>query len=476
MYTCKLLFNHNLNYDMIIRFQLLVTIFCMSFFFSSPLFGQLSDDYSPIKLKGEIPAEFLKRIKSNVKLKYNNSLRLNTLQKKQFSIATEYALREIFQNGNIYFNDPLTDYVRKVGDHILHNSDLKNDVTFFVSRFNTPNATTWQDGTIIVNIGLLAKLENEAQLAFALAHEVSHFIQQHPYLQYGRFVKKKGETTTTNRPFVQSLDRTLNYELEADSIAIDLLSKANYNYHEGSKVLRIVKGDYEKETVDFMSYFSSDKFEVTQKFLCKPISYRDYMEAEGVNQKAVLSTDIRQRRLIQRLSRIEHQPNLRLHILSENLFEKVKAIAHFEMVEQSFRESNFLRSTYEALVLLNTYPNNKYLNIKVCENLYYLNSYNEMYIMNRVFFDQKKIEDDDYADFCCFINRMEQIDMRRMVSGLVKKQYQNYPSDERMLITMAKTVEAIHDMKYAKSYYERYVKMFPEGEHFISAKKKLEQL
>ena len=73
--------------------------------------------------------------------------------------------------------------------------------------------------------------------------------------------------------------------------------------------------------------------------------------------------------------------------------------------------------------------------------------------MNRVFFDQKKIEDDDYADFCCFINKMEQVDMRRMVSGLVKKQYQNYPSDERMLITMAKTVEAIHDMKYAKSYY-----------------------
>ena len=460
---------------MIARFQLLLLVLCISFVFSSPTFGQLSDDYTPIELRGEIPADFLKRIKGNVKLKYQNELRLNSLQKKQFNIATEYALREIFQNGNIYFNDPLTDYVRKVGDHILHNSDLKNDITFFISRFNTPNATTWQDGTIIVNIGLLAKLENEAQLAFALAHEVSHYIQQHPYLQYGRFVKKKGEKVNPNQPFVQSLDRTLNYELEADSIAIDLMSKANYNYHESSKVLRIIKGDYEKETVDFLSYFSSNKFEVTQDFLCKPISYRDYMESEEINQKTVLSTDIRQRHLIQHLSRFELQSNLKLNILSEGLFDKVKAIAHFEMVEQSFRESNFLRSTYEALVLLNTYPNNKYLNIKVCENLYYLNSYNEMYIMNRVFFDQKKIEDDDYADFCCFINKMEQVDMRRMVSGLVKKQYQNYPSDERMLITMAKTVEAIHDMKYAKSYYERYVKMFPDGEHFILAKNKLEK-
>lgn len=461
---------------MITHFRQLLLILFTSTFFGSPIFGQLTDDYAPIELRGEIPANFLKRIKGNVKLKYRNELRLNSSQKKQFDIATEYALREIFQNGNIYFNDPLTDYVRKVGDHVLHNSDLKNDVTFFVSRYSTPNATTWQDGTIIVNIGLLARLENEAQLAFALAHEVSHFIQQHPYLQYGRFVKKKSDQTVTNQPFVQSLDRTLNYELEADSIAIDLMSKANYNYHQGSTVLRIIKGDYQKETIDFMSYFTSDKFEVTQKHLCKPISYRDYMEAEEVNQKAILSTDIRQRRLIQQLSRAEYKPDLRNNILSERLFKKVKAIAQFEMVEQSFRESNFLRSTYEALILLNFYPNNKYLNIKVCENLYYLNNYNEMYIMNRVFFDQKKIEDDDYADFCCFINKMEKIDMRRMVSGLVKKQYQEYSSDERMLIIMAKTVEAMHDMKYAKSYYERYVKMFPDGEHFISAKKKLEQL
>lgn len=461
---------------MTIRFQLLIVVFCMSSFLSCPMFGQLIDDYSPIALKGEVPAEFLKRIKNNVKLEYDNSLRINSTQRKQFDIATEHALRKIFQNGNIYFNDPLTDYVRKVGDHILYNSNLKNDITFFVSRFNTPNATTWQDGTIIINIGLLAKLENEAQLAFALAHEVSHFIQQHPYLQYGRFVKKKEGTTTTNQPFVQNVDRTLIYELEADSIAVDLLSKANYNYHEGSKVLRILKGDYEKESIDFMSYLSSDKFEVTQKLLCKPISYRDYMESDDVNQKAILLTDIRQRRLIQRLSRIDIQPNLRLYILPERLFQKVKAIAHFEMVEQSFRASNFLRSTYEALVLLNTYPNNKYLNIKICENLYYLNSYNEMSIMNRIFFDQKRIEDDDYADFCCFINKMEQNDMRKMVSGLVKKQYQSYSSDERMLITMAKTIEAVYDMKYAKSYYERYVKLFPEGEHFISAMKKLEQL
>jgi hypothetical protein len=40
---------------------------------------------------------------------------------------------------------------------------------------------------------------------------------------------------------------------------------------------------------------------------------------------------------------------------------------------------------------------------------------------------------------------------------------------------MAKTVEMVYDMEYAKSYYEKYVKLYVDGEHFLMAKKKLEQ-
>lgn len=452
--------------------KLLIFILAISFFYN-PAFAQLEEDYRPIELKGEIPADFLKRIKGDIKLQYRNSLRLNSAQKEQFRIATEYTLRDIFQQGNIYFNDPMTDYVRKVGNRILYGTELANEITFFVSSYNSTNATTWQDGTIIVNIGLLSRLENEAQLAFALAHEISHFIQQHPYLQYGRFIKKQ-QAINKNGAFIQNIDRTLDYELEADSIAINLLRRTNYNYNEGSKVLGIIRGEYERNTIGFGNYLSSKKFTIEEHHLCRPISYRDYMEDESVSSKSVLSIDIRHKKLINRLSKIEYKSGSKTHILSVKLFRSIKLIAHFELVEQAFRTSNYLRSIYEVLALLNDYPNNKYLNIKVSENLYYINSYNDLSIMNRIFFDEKKIDDDVYADFCCFINRLTKDDMHKMVFGFVQKQYKTYPSEERMLIIMAKTVEAIYDMKYAKSYYEIYVKLYTEGEHFLMAKKKLE--
>jgi hypothetical protein len=453
-----------------------ITILIIALFFcSNSAYAQLEQDYRPIELKGEIPADFLKRVKGDIKLNYQNSLRLSNVQKEQFRVGTEYTLRDIFQQGNIYFNDPMTDYVRKVGDNLLYGTDLANDITFFVSRYNVTNATTWQDGTIIVNIGLIARLENEAQLAFALAHEISHYIQQHPYLQYGRFVKKQQEENKNNA-FVQNMDRTLDYELEADSIAINLLKKAKYNYNEGEKVLRIVRGDYEHDAISFVTYLSSDKFRIQEINLCKPISYRDYMENEAVGSKFLLSLNIRQRQLIRYLSGMEVQMNLKDYILAEDLFSKIQSIARFELVEQAFQSSNYLRSVYEALSLLNDFPKNKYLNIKIAENLYYINSYKDLSIIDRIFFDQKKIEDDVYADFCCFINKLTKEDMRKMVFGFVQKQYQSYPSDERMLIIMAKTVETIYDIKYAKSYYEKYVKLYVDGEHFLMAKKKLEKV
>jgi hypothetical protein len=245
------------------------------------------------------------------------------------------------------------------------------------------------------------------------------------------------------------------------------LKKAKYNYNEGSKVLRIVRREYERDAISFVRYLSSDKFEIKEINLCKPISYQDYMENESVSSKSILSLDIRQRKLIKRLSSVEYQVSLKNYILAKDLFEKIQSIARFELVEQTFLSSNYLRSIYEALSLLNDFPKNKYLHIKVSENLYYINSYNDLSIIDRIFFDQKKIEDEVYADFCCFINKLTKEDMRKMVFGFVQQQYQNYPSDERMLIIMAKTVEMVYDMEYAKSYYEKYVKLYVDGEHFL---------
>ena len=50
---------------------------------------------------------------------------------------------------------------------------------FFVIEDPSINAAALPDGTVLVNTGLLAAVENEAQLAFVLSHETAHVLQVH---------------------------------------------------------------------------------------------------------------------------------------------------------------------------------------------------------------------------------------------------------------------------------------------------------
>lgn len=78
--------------------------------------------------------------------------------------------------------DPLLqDYLTAVARRLLppHTSDA--GVSIAVQVINNPalNAFAYPTGVIYVHSGLLARLENEAQLAAVLAHEIGHVIHRH---------------------------------------------------------------------------------------------------------------------------------------------------------------------------------------------------------------------------------------------------------------------------------------------------------
>ncbi|MDX1733798.1 MAG: M48 family metalloprotease [Halioglobus sp.] len=57
------------------------------------------------------------------------------------------------------------------------------EVDVLVFRDPTVNAWAYPNGTVAVQTGLLAAMENEAQLAAILGHEVSHYLNRHAFIQ-----------------------------------------------------------------------------------------------------------------------------------------------------------------------------------------------------------------------------------------------------------------------------------------------------
>ncbi|MGA7307075.1 MAG: M48 family metalloprotease [Rhodothermales bacterium] len=95
---------------------------------------------------------------------------------------------QIVAEYGVYDDAALTAYVRKVGERVLANSDLRRpdtpaeyriDFTFRVLDSPILNAFALPGGFVYVTRGLVANMDNEAQLAVVLGHEIGHVAARH---------------------------------------------------------------------------------------------------------------------------------------------------------------------------------------------------------------------------------------------------------------------------------------------------------
>ncbi|WP_096281466.1 M48 family metalloprotease [Marinobacter sp. LV10R510-11A] len=94
--------------------------------------------------------------------------------------AEQYTPTQQTQGGQFYIDPELTLYVREVGNKLARVSDRPDlPYEFVVLNSGVPNAWALPGGKIAVNRGLLTELEDEAQLASVLGHEIVHAAARH---------------------------------------------------------------------------------------------------------------------------------------------------------------------------------------------------------------------------------------------------------------------------------------------------------
>lgn len=101
-------------------------------------------------------------------------------------------LDERFEKEGVVYHEPSLDaYLMRVGMAIVADKKIENvEWKFRALRDPVPNAFALPNGSIYINTGLLALLDDENQLAAVLAHEVIHVSERHTYLR-NRSMRKK---------------------------------------------------------------------------------------------------------------------------------------------------------------------------------------------------------------------------------------------------------------------------------------------
>lgn len=164
----------------------------------------------------------------------------------QIKMGKQYA--DQVDRSSTFIKDPVVDeYINRVGQNIVRNSDCKVPFTIKVIDSDQINAFALPGGFFYVNSGLILAADNEAELAAVMAHETAHVCAQHAaremtrmhYAQLGMvpLIMMTGYTWTGYGIYeaaqlalpITFLKFSRDFEAQADYLGVQYMYRAGYD-------------------------------------------------------------------------------------------------------------------------------------------------------------------------------------------------------------------------------------------------------
>ena len=96
----------------------------------------------------------------------------------EIRVGKQYSM-EIEKSAHLVTDPVIVEYVNRIGQNLVKNSDAKVPFTIKVIDSDEINAMALPGGFFYVNSGLIMNCDEEAELAGVMAHEISHVVAHH---------------------------------------------------------------------------------------------------------------------------------------------------------------------------------------------------------------------------------------------------------------------------------------------------------
>ncbi len=190
---------------------------------------------------------------------------------------SELEQRTFDSNDLIYADPQLESYLNHVVARLMPET-VPADLVIRVNVIKSPylNAFAYPNGMIYIHSGLLARMDNEAQLAAVLAHEMVHCIHRHALRAFRNYRNQPAyliaaQQTLLKTKGLQKLARSMGIagamtaisgyarelEAEADRIGFEWVLKAGYNPKEALSLFDQMLSDLAQDGREEPFFFGS---------------------------------------------------------------------------------------------------------------------------------------------------------------------------------------------------------------------------
>jgi predicted Zn-dependent protease len=214
---------------------------------------------------------------------------------KEIRMGKEYA--QMVESGVKLVQDPVVnEYVNRIGQNLVRNSDAKVPFTIKVIDSDDVNAFALPGGFFYVNSGLILAADEEAELAGVMAHEIAHVAARHamrqmtrgnmlnlasiPLIFVGGGIGYAVRSAAGIGLPLTFLTFSRGFEAEADYLGLEYMYKAGYDPNAFISFFEKLQAKEKKRPGTLAKAFSThpqtpDRIEKSQEEIRKVLPARD---------------------------------------------------------------------------------------------------------------------------------------------------------------------------------------------------------